>query len=101
MTAKINGNSKTHTPIEPNKSESVEKPRRVKQQKATTEISNCNFTGIHWDAKAVDSITQIASACGGNAIALQRNAETLAKLAEVLKSSNVSMGPMVYISDKE
>lgn len=55
-----------------------------------TNISNCTFTGVQWDAKAVDTVTKIADG-------LIQNAKGLTVLAEVLKASNVTIETMLKI----
>lgn len=55
-----------------------------------TNISNCMFTGVQWDAKAVDAVTKIADG-------LIQNAKGLTTLAEVLKASNVTIETMLKI----
>lgn len=56
----------------------------------TTHISNCTFTGVKWDAKAVDAVTKIADG-------LIQNAKGLTALAEVLKASNVTLETMLKV----
>lgn len=56
----------------------------------TTHINNCNFAGVQWDAKAVDTVTKIADG-------LIQNAKGLTVLAEVLKASNVTIETMLKI----
>lgn len=55
-----------------------------------TNINNCTFTGVQWDAKAVDAVTKIADG-------LIQNAKGLTTLAEVLKASNVTIETMLKI----
>jgi hypothetical protein len=62
-------------------------------------ITGCTFNGVQWDAKAVETITIVATACKENAIALQENAKTLHKLAEVLNSSNVKIDTMLKLQN--
>lgn len=47
-------------------------------------IQDCTFTGIHFDAKAIETISLIATG-------LIENAKGLSKLAEVLKASNATI----------
>jgi hypothetical protein len=47
----------------------------------------------------VETITIVATACKENAIALQENAKTLHKLAEVLNSSNVKIDTMLKLQN--
>jgi len=54
------------------------------------EISNCTFTGVKYDAKAVNAIEMIAEG-------LIENAKGLGKLAEVLKASNVHIETMIRV----
>lgn len=56
----------------------------------TTHINNCMFTGVQWDAKAVDAVTKIADG-------LIQNAKGLTTLAEVLKASNVTIETMIKV----
>lgn len=53
-------------------------------------ISQCEFYGVRWDAKAVDAVQTIAEG-------LLRNAEGLCALAQVLKSQNVEIKSMIHI----
>ena len=55
-----------------------------------TTIMNCDFVGAKYDAKSVDAITMIADG-------LVKNAISLGKLADVLKSSTVEIEAMVKI----
>lgn len=57
---------------------------RFSEKIETTSVSNSTFTGVHYDAKAVNAIEVIAEG-------LVENAKALGKLAEVLKSSNVEI----------
>jgi len=58
-----------------------------------TEISHCNFTGVQFDAAAVNAVQTIATG-------LIENAKGLGKLAEVLKASNVNIETMMKIEGK-
>lgn len=60
------------------------------EKAACNNISGCNFVGVQYDAKAVDAITTIAEG-------LKSNAESLGKLAEVLKASNVTIEAMLKV----
>jgi hypothetical protein len=65
------------------------KTKGAKMKKQAT-ISNCQFTGVHYDAKAVEAINTIATG-------LVENAKALGKLAEVLKASNITIESLVKI----
>lgn len=56
-------------------------------------VSNSNFIGVQYDAKAVNAIETIADG-------LLENAKALGKLAEVLKASNVTVESMIKIDGK-
>ena len=79
----------------PNKKETQE--QKVKrliddalERKSKKIITGCNFIGVQYDAKAVDTITTIAEG-------LVVNAKALGKLAEILKSSNVEIEAMLKV----
>ena len=61
----------------------------VHQLRALT-IENCHFEGVHYDAKAAESITTIAQALKENAIALGH-------LALLLKGQNIRVEPCIVI----
>lgn len=48
-----------------------------------TTVSNCNFYGVHWDAKAIESVHTTAKA--------------LLNLTELFKSQNINIHSMLYI----
>jgi len=54
-------------------------------------VTGCNFVGVQYDAKAVESINLIAEG-------LIENAQGLSKLAEVLKASNVQIDTMLKVT---
>lgn len=56
-----------------------------------SDIRNCNFTGVQFDAQAVNAITMIAEG-------LQINAKALGDLAQVLKASNVTVETMIKVT---
>ncbi len=56
------------------------------------EITECNFTGIKYDAEMVSAVISIAGA-------LESNAEALKELAQAVNPENVSIGPMININD--
>lgn len=58
-----------------------------------TTISNNSFVGVQYDEKAVEAITTIAEG-------LVINAESLGKLAEVLKASNVNIEAMIKVDSQ-
>jgi hypothetical protein len=64
--------------------------KKVVLEKPMTSITNCNFTGVHYDAKAVAAIEMIAAG-------LVENARALGKLSDVLKSSNVTIDTLMKI----
>ena len=55
-----------------------------------SDVSNCNFVGVQFDAKAVDAITMIAEG-------LITNAKALGDLAQVLKASSVNVETMIKV----
>jgi len=62
----------------------------VEASNSGSDISNCNFVGVQYDAKAVAAIETIANG-------LLENSKALGKLAEVLNSSNVDLECMLKI----
>lgn len=69
-----------------------------------TRIEGCHLVGVQWDAKAVEAISEIARAIHAgnmaalhNAIAIETNADSLVKLSEVLRASNVHIESMIKI----
>ena len=66
-----------------------------KREKPTTNIENCEFYGVKWDAKAIESVKIVAEALKENGIALS-------KLADVFKSQNIQIEALIKIDqDKE
>lgn len=55
-----------------------------------TEITQCTFAGVQFDAKAVDAITMIAQG-------LNTNAKALCALSEVLKAGNVHLDTLLRV----
>lgn len=66
------------------------KAKDVEQVQYNT-VENCSFTGVQFDAKAVDAIQTIAEG-------LLENAKSLGKLSEVLRAGNVHIDAMVKIA---
>jgi hypothetical protein len=67
--------------------------KKEKSEKETTkpnEITNCNFTGVQFDAKTVDTISLIATG-------LIENAKALGSLASVINSSNIHIETLMKI----
>tara|TARA_R110000868_G_scaffold188630_1_gene431428 strand:+ start:478 stop:684 length:207 start_codon:yes stop_codon:yes gene_type:complete len=64
----------------------------VKVEKHPTNISNCNFVGVQFDAKSVNAIEMIAQG-------LVENAKALGALATVLKASNVEVQALLRIEN--
>lgn len=62
----------------------------IKKVTAGTVVQNCNFVGVQYDAKAIETISLIATG-------LIKNAEGLSKLAEVLRASNVTVEALLYL----
>ena len=57
-------------------------------------ISNCSFTGVHFDPKIVNTIETIAQG-------LVENAKALGALASVLKASNVHIDSLMQVSNSK
>jgi hypothetical protein len=55
----------------------------IKGEKPGTTISNNTFTGVHWDAAAIEAVTIVA--------------QGLLNLTEVFKSQNIKIGSLLYI----
>lgn len=51
-----------------------------------TNISNCNFTGVHWDEDALESVNNVSKA--------------LLNLTELFKSQNIEIKSMVSVSQQ-
>lgn len=58
-----------------------------------TSVSNCSFIGIQWDKATVETVRVVAEA-------LATNAKALASLADLFKSQNVTLGPMLSIGER-
>lgn len=65
--------------------------KRAKGKKIGTAVTGCNFTGVKYNEKAVETITAIA-------LGLVENARSLGALAEVLKASNVTIETLLKVS---
>lgn len=63
-------------------------------------IENSTFNGVHFDAKACDTIADIARALGKNAEACMVTAEGLRNLSQVLKAQNVEIECMIKVSSE-
>ena len=63
---------------------------RIKSQPPQTNVTNCTFIGVQFDAKAVEAITIIGHG-------LVENAKALGLLAGVLRASNVTVETMLKI----
>ena len=59
--------------------------------KPSLSVTDCEFVGAKYDAKAVDAIATIASG-------LVENAKALGKLAEVLSASQVDIEAMIKVN---
>jgi hypothetical protein len=55
-----------------------------KEEPITTTISNNTFTGVHWDAQAVESVSMVAKG--------------LLNLTELFKSQNIQINSMLKIN---
>lgn len=64
--------------------------KKAAKVQPTNHIEACTFTGVHWDATAVQAIQTIADG-------LVQNAKGLTALAELLKSQNVNIEAMVKL----
>ena len=73
--------------------------REAVAAKQGVNISNSQFYGAHFDAKAMDTIETIGQALIENAKACGENAKALSSLAQVLKASNVEIECLLKISD--
>ena len=65
----------------------------MKKTKPQVHIHDCEFTGVHWDAKSVEVIQTIADG-------LLRTATGLGRLTEVLRSQNVTIESLVQVQPK-
>lgn len=63
-----------------------------------TRFEGCEFIGVKFDEKAIETIEMIASALEENATACAQNAIALGSLAQTLSASNVKIDTMVNIS---
>lgn len=54
-------------------------------------VSNCDFYGVKWDGKAVESVIVVAEALRENAKAIEANAKSIQSLIEVFKAQNVEI----------
>lgn len=70
------------------------KKRKSGIQQPSTLIQNCHLIGVQYDAKALDTITMLASA-------LEENAAAINALAKVLKASNVHIDSMIKVDVPE
>lgn len=59
--------------------------------KQGTTVSDSNFYGVHFDARACETIETIGQALVKNAEACAENAKALGALSAVLKTSNVNI----------
>jgi len=65
----------------------VSKKKVSKKKQTGTVISNCSFeSNINWDKDAVKAICQIAKG-------LTENARSLGKVADIIRSQNITLGP--------
>ena len=71
--------------------------KEAKKELSGTNISNCNFAGVKFDAKAVEAICKIADALSLNAEACVENAEALKKLSYVLNASDVKIESLIKL----
>jgi hypothetical protein len=60
-------------------------------------VQDCQFTGVHFDAKSVEAIREIAVALGANAEALRVNAEGLLGLTEVFSTQNIHIDTLLKL----
>ena len=65
----------------------MKKPRSKPVDRTTT-ITNCTFTGVQFDPKHADAVIAIATG-------LQKNAEGLCALADVLRAGHAYVGPFI------
>ncbi len=88
---------KKKTPTEKYIDKAVAQALKAAPNGDTVEISHCEFAGVKYDAKAIESINIIAQGIFENAQAVRRNADGLVELALVLKASNVHVDTMVTV----
>lgn len=67
----------------------------------TTTVTDCIFTGVHWDAKASEVVREIATALSKNASANEANARAIRDLVAIMLSQNVSIDAMLRVGGKE
>lgn len=67
-------------------------------EKQGVSITESNFAGVHFDAKACETIETIGQALVENAKACAENAKALGDLAKVLKASNVEVECLLKLS---
>lgn len=56
----------------------------------STQITNSQFTGVHWDAKAIDTVQTVAEG-------LVENARALAALANLFASQHINIECLLKI----
>jgi len=60
-------------------------------------ISDCNFTGINWDAKAVSAVQTLADGLLANAKANRENAEAMGKLVSVFRAQQIDIECLIKL----
>lgn len=55
-------------------------------------VTGCTFTGVHWDATAVNTIQTVAEG-------LVENAKALHSLVQLFKSQNIQIETMIKIDN--
>ena len=63
-------------------------------------VQHCNFSGVRWDAKAVDAVAGLVRAMEENARANAANAAGLGHVAEMLRAQHVYVDTMLKIDAK-
>lgn len=58
--------------------------KKLKDEKLSTTVSNNTFTGVHWDATAVESVSMVA--------------QGLLNLTELFRSQNIQIDSMLKIN---
>jgi hypothetical protein len=58
--------------------------KQIKKDPITTSISNNTFTGVHWDAQAVESVSMVAKG--------------LLNLTELFRTQNIHIDSMLKIN---
>jgi hypothetical protein len=65
----------------------TKKTKKTNEEPITTTISNNTFTGVHWDANAVESVSMVAKG--------------LLNLSELFRSQNIQIDSMLRINNSD